>query len=66
MASIYRRQIINGKHFLHEHPAGSASWKEPSIAALMKLPSVFSAVSHQCMFGLMTPYIGYEAHRIHV
>jgi hypothetical protein len=55
MASIYRRQIINGKFFLHEHPAGAASWKEPSIAALRKLPSVFSVVSHQCMFGLMTP-----------
>ena len=55
MASLYRRQIINGKHFLHEHPAGAASWKEPSIAALMKLPSVCSVVAHQCMFGLLTP-----------
>ena len=55
MASVYRRQIINGKHFLHEHLAGAASWKEPSVAALMKLPSVFAVVSHQCMFGLMTP-----------
>ena len=55
MASIYRRQIINGKFFLHEHPAGAASWKEPSIAALMKLPCVFAVASHQCMFGLMTP-----------
>ena len=55
MASIYRRQIINGKYFLHEHPAGAASWKESSIQALMKLPSVYSTVSHQCMFGLTTP-----------
>ena len=55
MASLYRKQILKGKFFLHEHPASATSWKETSIAALAALPSVFTTVAHQCMYGLTTP-----------
>ena len=55
MASLYRRQINRGKYFLHEHPAGAQSWKEPQITSLLNDPSVHTVVAHQCMFGLTTP-----------
>ena len=55
MASLYRRQVARGKYFLHEHPSGAQSWKEPQIMALMKDPTVHTVVAHQCMYGLTTP-----------
>ena len=55
MASLYRRQISRGKYFLHEHPSGAQSWKEPQIIALLKDPTVHSVIAHQCMYGLTTP-----------
>ena len=28
-AELYRRQLRDGRHFLHEHPASAISWREP-------------------------------------
>ena len=36
VASLYRKQLLRGGHFLHEHPASALSWSEPEIAALSK------------------------------
>ena len=55
VASLYRKQMLKGKFFLHEHPASAASWKESSIASLAALSSVYTTVAHQCMYGLTTP-----------
>ena len=55
MASLYRKQMLKGKFFLHEHPATATSWKEPEIEALMSNAAVMSVVAHQCMYGLTTP-----------
>ena len=44
-----------GNHFLHEHPAGARSWKEPQMMNLLQHPKVQSTVSHQCEYGLMSP-----------
>ena len=54
MASLYRKQLLKGKLFLHEHPATATSWKEPEIEALLSHPSVMAVVAHQCMYGLTT------------
>ena len=55
MASLYRKQILRGKYFLHEHPATALSWKEDAITQLSKLPSVYTTVADQCMYGLTSP-----------
>ena len=53
--SLYRRQIANGKFFLHEHPATAMSWKEEEVDALARLPFVHLVTAHQCQYGLVTP-----------
>ena len=52
---LYRFQISQGRHFLHEHPAGAASWQEECIQSLMKRSGVGVAVGDQCEYGLVTP-----------
>ena len=52
---MYKRQIDSGNYFVHEHPAGASSWKDPEIQRLRKLPVVFYIKSDQCAFGLTTP-----------
>jgi len=53
-ASLYRRQIKHGRHFLHEHPASAVSWREPEIEALVASPKVVTVTCDQCQFGLTT------------
>ena len=47
--------MMRGKHFLHDHPATALSWKEDTVAALVKSPLVHSVVADQCMYGLTSP-----------
>ena len=53
--SLYRKQLLQGGHFLHEHPASALSWKEPAMAALARDPLIHCVVADQCMYGLDTP-----------
>ena len=53
--SLYRKQLLQGRHFLHEHPASALSWKEPAMAALARDPLIHCVVADQCMYGLDTP-----------
>jgi hypothetical protein len=53
-AELYRRQLRDGRHFLHEHPASAISWQESEIDALVNSPKVFTVVCDQCQFGLTT------------
>ena len=52
---LYRLQVDAGRHFLHEHPAGASSWKDPRMERLMEHPKISSVVSDQCEYGLLTP-----------
>ena len=55
VASLYRKQMRAGRHFLHEHPASALSWSEKVISSLAKLPGVHCVVADQCQYGLTTP-----------
>jgi hypothetical protein len=55
VCSLYRRQLRRGKHVLHEHPATALSWRQDSIEAIMKDPTVQAVVGDQCRYGLVTP-----------
>ena len=52
---LYQLQVEEGRHFLHEHPAGASSWQDPWMERLVMHPKVSSVVSHQCEYGLLTP-----------
>jgi hypothetical protein len=53
-AVVYKLQVLAGRHFLHEHPAGATSWAHPAIAQLLARSGVGAVVAHQCEFGLQT------------
>ena len=53
VCQLYRRQIRNGKFFLHEHPNSALSWKTKPILRMLKLEGVSTVVNDQCMFGLI-------------
>ena len=50
--ALYRLQLAEGRHFLHEHPQSASSWKDPWMEALLKHPRVSTTIGHQCMYGL--------------
>ena len=53
-AVVYKLQVLAGRHFLHEHPAGATSWTHPAIVQLLAREGVGAVVAHQCEFGLKT------------
>ena len=52
--AVYKLQVLAGRHFLHEHPAGATSWSHPAIVKLRARHGVAAVVAHQCEFGLET------------
>ena len=54
--ALYKYQIQQGRHFLHEHPWTARSWKLPCKAEILRHPSVDIAQGHMCHF-LMTSHI---------
>ena len=52
---LYKLQLEKGRHFLHEHPATASSWADPLVKRLMNQLDVFTVVSDQCKYGLLTP-----------
>ena len=64
VTSLYRKQMLQGRHFLHEHPASALSWSEPGIAALARHPNVHCVVANQCQYGLTTPAEGDKTKRM--
>ena len=50
---VYAWQHAEGRLFLHEHPHGAWSWKEPYVVAVLELEGVMAVVGDQCMFGLV-------------
>ena len=53
--SLYKVQLENGRHFLHEHPHGASSWQDVHMKKLLNHARVNSTVSDQCQYGLFTP-----------
>ena len=51
---MYKRQLTNGKFFLHEHPATAISWDEKPIKDLLMHQAVTSVVADQCQYALNT------------
>ena len=51
-AAFYTLQVLAGRHFLREHPAGATSWTHPAIVKLLARDGVGAVVAHQCEFGL--------------
>ena len=50
----YKRQLQMGKHFLHEHPAGSASWSMPEMQELLGDSRVYVVQGPMCRWGMVT------------
>ena len=48
----YRRQLELGRHFLHEHPKGSASWKMPEMVELINDKRTFLVEGPMCRWGM--------------
>ena len=54
--SLYKYQLEQGRHFLHEHPWTAKSWNLDCIDKIMKHPAVGTTQTHMCRF-LMTTHI---------
>ena len=54
MAQVYRNQVLQGRWFLHEHPATASSWSLKEITDLLDMQSVEVVQADQCMYGLKT------------
>ena len=54
MAQVYRIQALQGRWFLHEHPATASSWSLREITDLLNIDGVGTVVGDQCMYGLKT------------
>lgn len=53
---LYRCQMRNGRHFLHERPWGASSWKLDSVVEILNDEKVWVAQTDMCRFG-MTSHI---------
>ena len=51
---LYAIQIRQGRYFLHEHPAGAASWQEECIQNILGNHGVMHVKADQCQYGLMS------------
>ena len=52
--SLYQLQLAHNRHFLHEHPVGATSLKDPYMERVLSHPRVGTTVADQCMYGLST------------
>ena len=50
--ALYRHQLREGRHFLHEHPWSAKSWKLEYIDELLKDSRVVLAKTDMCRFGM--------------
>ena len=53
--SLYRKQLLAGRHFLHEHPMTALSWKDAGMMSLDRNPVIHTVVADQCQYGLRSP-----------
>ena len=55
VARIYKKQLLRGRFFVHEHPASATSWDERAMVQLAAHPDVVVVRADQCQYGLTTP-----------
>ena len=48
---VYRKQLDEGRYFLHEHPVAASSWQEPCMARLLREEGVDTVNMDQCQYG---------------
>ena len=48
---LYRKQMARGAYFLHEHPQGATSWREPCVLSVLQQTRVQRVRGDQCQFG---------------
>ena len=51
-AQIYRYQLKNGRHFVHEHPLLAKSWKLDCMVDLVNDVRTYFVETHMCRFGM--------------
>jgi hypothetical protein len=49
---IYRMQVKAGRHFAHEHPAGSTAWNMPEVQQFILEYGIDSVKMNMCSFGM--------------
>ena len=49
---VYRMQVKAGRHFAHEHPAGSTPWKKPQVQQFILEYDIDSVKVNMCSFGM--------------
>ena len=54
VVSLYKLQLDEHRHFLHEHPVGASSWMDEWVRKLLSHPRVGTTVADQCMYNLTT------------
>ena len=54
ICKVYRKQIDQGRWFLHEHPCTATSWSEKCVLDIMRMDTISTTITDQCMFGLRT------------
>ena len=52
VCNVYRKQMAQGRFFVHEHPATAVSWNEREVVRLAMMPGVQVVVADQCQYGL--------------
>ena len=54
LVKLYKKQVDQGRVFLHEQPAHAKSWVIPEIRKMMQEAGVTVVEADQCMYGLRT------------
>ena len=49
---LYKLQMAEGRHFLHEHPEGASSWRLSRMEDLLKQAGVWTVNADLCMYGM--------------
>ena len=57
---IYRLQLNEGRHFVHEHPRDAKSWQLDVMQEFLRDPRVRWVEGHMCQFGMTAPISGSE------
>ena len=52
--SLYKYQVQNGRHFLHEHPWSAGSWSPDCVKDNASIPGVRTVRGDMCRHGMAT------------
>ena len=57
---LYIKQMLRGRYFLHEHPAGADSWDVQEMIELQRMDGVYTVSGPMCFWNmkLKTPKLG--------